>query len=110
MSLNAESIVAVSAAVVALVQLVKWAGLPDRRGPIVVLAFALLGVLLYQVSVAPDGRIFVRGDLWPIFAAWIAVSLSAAGVFGFTRAAGDAVVATRTPPPGAGASATVKDG
>lgn len=110
MSLTAESIVAVSAAVVALVQLVKWAGLPDRRGPIFVLLFALVGVGLYQISYAPDGRLFGRTDIWPIFAAWIAVALSAAGVFGFTRAASDAVTATKSPPPGAGSSPTVKDG
>jgi hypothetical protein len=110
MNLTAESIVAISAAVVALVQLVKWAGLPDRRGPLVVLAFAFVGVMLYQVSYAPEGRIVLRTDIWPIFAAWIAVALSAAGVFGFTRAASDAVTATKSPPPGAGASPTVKEG
>ena len=108
MSLTAESIVAVSAAVVALVQLVKWAGLPDRRGPLVVLAFALAGVVLYQVSYAPDGRLFARTDIWPIFAAWIAVALSAAGVFGFVRSGPEAVTSTSKPPAGAGAEPTVK--
>lgn len=110
MSLTAESIITVSAAVVALTQLVKWAGLPDRRGPWVVLAFGLVGVVLYQFSVAPDGRIFARADVWPIFSAWIVVSTSAAGVFGFVRATPDAVTATKSPPPGAAQQPVVKEG
>lgn len=109
MNLSAEGIVAVSAAVVALTQLIKWGGLPDRMGPVVVLILSALGVGLYQVSYAPDGRIFSRFDIWPLFAAWIAVSLAAAGVFGFTRATSDAVTSTRKPPSGAGQSPTVKD-
>lgn len=108
MNLSAEGIVAVSAAVVALTQLIKWGGLPDRAGPIVVLILAALGVGLYQVSYAPEGRIFTRVDVWPLFAAWIAVALAAAGVFGFTRAASDAVTATKSPPSGAAQSPTVK--
>lgn len=96
MSLTAESIAVVSAAVVALVQLVKWGGLPDRWGPAAVLAAALGGVVLYQVSQAPAEHLLTRADLWPLFAGWIVVATSAAGVFGFTRAASDAVTATRS--------------
>ena len=48
--MNAESIVAVSAAVVALVQLVKWAGLPDHYGPVAVLVLSLFGVLFDMIG------------------------------------------------------------
>ncbi len=51
---------------------------------------------------------FQRGDAFALFAGWIAVATSAAGVFGFTRTAADAVTATRTPPAGAAQSPTTK--
>lgn len=109
MTLTAENIAVVAAAVLALTQLLKWGRLvTDERGPLAVLALSLVGVLLFQVSQAPDGSVFGRGDIWPIFSAWIVVSLTAAGAFGFTRASADAVTATRSPPPGAAQNPTVK--
>lgn len=103
--MNAEAIVAVSAAVVALVQLIKWAGLPDKVGPLAVLALAALGVVFWGWSTAS----ITRASSFGYFAGWIAVSTSAAGVFGFTRASGDAVSKMTSPPPGgAGSSATIK--
>lgn len=109
MSLNAEAIVVISGAVVALTQLAKWSGLPDKRGPVAVILLSLAGVVLYQFSYAPEGRIFTRLDAFPVFSAWVAVALGAAGTFGFTRSLPDAVTATKNPPPGAGASPTVKE-
>lgn len=106
--MTAEAVVTISALVVALTQLVKWLGMPDRKGAVVVLLLALLGVVAYQISYAPDSGIFLRTDLWPILAAWIAVATSAAGVFGFTRTASDSVTSTRTPPAGAGQQPVVK--
>jgi hypothetical protein len=92
--------------VVALTQLVKWAGLPDRLGPISVLLLALVGVLFWGWS---QGEIS-RATAFGYFAGWVAVATSAAGVFGFTRAGGDALTRATAPPPGAGASPTIKSG
>lgn len=87
--MSAEQIITVSAVVVTLVQLSKWARLPDAWGPLAVLGFSLVGV---GVSVfGGDQWPPERTDTWPIFAGWIAVATSAAGVFGFTRAAASAV-------------------
>jgi hypothetical protein len=104
--MDAQAVVAVSAAVVALVQLVKWAGLPDSRGPLAVLALAALGVVFWGWS---KGTL-ERAVAFDYFAGWIAVATGAAGVFGFTRAAPGAVARASSPPPGgAGSSPTVKD-
>ncbi len=103
--MDGGAIITVSAAVVALTQLVKWAGLPDKLGPVSVLLLALLGVVFYGYSVGT----FSRMHAFEYFAAWIAVATSAAGVFGFTRAAGTAVTAAKAPPTdGAGSSVTLK--
>lgn len=103
--MDAEAIMSVSAAVVALTQLVKWAGLPDRRGPFVVLALSALGVAGWGWSEGALDRTRAFG----YFVGWIAVATSAAGVFGFTRAAPSAVTSAKDPPPrGAGSSATMR--
>lgn len=103
--MNGQAIVSVSASVVALVQLVKWGGIPDKWGPVAVLLLSLLGVAFWGWSTGD----VTRASAFGYFAGWIAVSTSAAGIFGFTRASGDAV-ARLTPPPagGAGQSATIK--
>lgn len=102
--MNGEAIVVVSGAVVALTQLVKWAGLKDNYGPLAVLTLAAIGVVFWGWS---EGDI-TRATAFTYFAGWIAVSTSAAGVFGFTRA-GASAVSRMTPPPdsGAGSSPTV---
>lgn len=95
---------AISTAVVALVQLSKWGGLPDRFGPLAVMAFSLLGVGLFGFS---KGIGFVGPNVWEYFVGFIAVMLQAAGIFGFTRATGTAVSRMRPPGGGAGDSPTV---
>jgi hypothetical protein len=103
--MTAEAIVAISAAVVAITQLAKWAKLPDHWGPLAVILLAGLGVgiWLFSQQTWPP----VRTDTWEIFAGWVAVALSAAGVFGFTRAGAEAVTRATSPPAdGAGSSAT----
>jgi hypothetical protein len=80
--MSAEAIVTVSAAVVALVQVIKWALRRDGWGPAIVLLVSLLGVAVWAVS---------QGDAtwasaWSYFAGWVAVATSAAGVYGFTQA------------------------
>lgn len=104
--MGAEAIMTVSAAVVALVQLVKWAGLPDKVGPLFVLLFALFGISFWVWS---EVGYFERQLAFQYFAGWIAVSTSAAGVFGFTRAATGAVTSASSPPAGgAGQNLTEK--
>lgn len=98
--MNAEAIVSVSALVVALVQLAKWARMPEEYGPAAVLGLSLLGVaaqVFGSTDWPPD-----RLDTMPILTGWAAVATSAAGVFGFTRAAVGAVTRATPPPPGAG--------
>lgn len=82
--MTAEATLSISAAVVALVQLAKWAGLPDKWGPVAVLGLALLGAIIWGVSTLPG---FNRDMLFPFFSGWISAALNAAGAFGFTRAA-----------------------
>jgi hypothetical protein len=94
---TAEAIVAVSAAVVALTQLVKWGGVHDRWGPFAVLALSLMGVLFWGWS----KDVLSRAAAFEFFVGWIAVATSAAGVFGFTRASSEAVTRTTAPPIGA---------
>lgn len=103
--MSAEAIITISAAVVALTQLAKWAKLPDRVGPLAVILLAGVGVMvwLFSQEVWPPERT----DTWNIFAGWVAVATSAAGVFGFTRATASAITATKPPPfDAAGSSAT----
>ena len=107
--MTGQAIIAVSAAVVALTQLIKWAGVPDRFGPLSVLVLAALGVAVWGFT---QGTV-VQQQAFDYFAGWIAVATSAAGVYGFTRAAPEAVSSFRSPPApprtGAGMSATEKE-
>ncbi len=102
--MSGEAIMAVSASVVALTQLAKWAKLPDNYGPVSVLVLALVGVAFWGWS-AGD---VTRSTSFQYFAGWIAVSTSAAGVFGFTRASGDGITRMTAPPStGAGSERTI---
>ena len=105
MMMDGQAIISVSAAVVALTQLVKWAALPDKYGPWAVLGFALFGVAFWGWSTGD----VTRASAFGYFAGWIAVATSAAGVFGFTRASSDGISRMTSPPSGgAGQSVTVK--
>lgn len=97
--MSGEAIITVSAATVALTQLVKWAGLPDRWGPLAVVLLAALGVALWVYT---QGELS-RAAAFDVFAGWVAVATSAAGVFGFSRAAADTLTKMTPPPSGAGA-------
>ena len=96
--MNAEQIITISTVVVLLTQFVKWGGLPDRRGPIVVALIAAVGVGVFRWSTLPDLPISAR-DAWPLFAAWVAVTAAAAGTFGFTRALPGVVASFQSPTP-----------
>jgi hypothetical protein len=80
--MSAEAIITVSAAVVALVQVIKWALGRDGWGPAIVLLVSLLGVAVWAVSQGEAAW----ASAWSYFAGWVAVTTSAAGVYGFTRA------------------------
>jgi len=104
--MDGQAIVSVSAAVTALTQIIKWGGLPDKLGPISVLILSLMGVGVWGWS---EGT-FERTQAFAYFAGWIAVSTSAAGIFGFTRAASTSLTKATAPPAGgAGSSGTLKD-
>jgi hypothetical protein len=105
MLMDGQAIITVSAAVVALTQLLKWAVIPDRYGPLSVLVLGAIGVGFWAWSTGD----LSRANSFLYFAGWIAVATSAAGVFGFTRAASEAVTKATGPPAGAGASPTVKE-
>lgn len=104
--MDGQAIMSVSAAVVALTQLLKWALIPDKWGPVSVLTLSLFGVILWGWSLGT----FTRDQTFAYFAGWVAVSTSAAGIYGFTRAMASAVTSA-TPPPdsAAGNSRTVKE-
>jgi formate hydrogenlyase subunit 3/multisubunit Na+/H+ antiporter MnhD subunit len=94
----------VAAAVTALTQLLKWGGVPDRYGVLLVLALALVGTAVWAYS-QPS---WDRANTFGYFAGVITVASSAAGVFSFTRAGADAVTSLKSPPAGAGQSPTTK--
>lgn len=93
--MNAEAAAVVSASVVALVQIVKWAGLRDRWGPLAVMVIAALGVGLWAFANEPT---FDRSLVWGYFAAWIVVATSAAGVYGLSRGTAATVTTFRRAP------------
>ena len=102
--MDAQAIVTVSATVVALTQLAKWGGVPDKYGVFAVMLLSLIGVGFWGWS---QGN-FHRETAFLYFAGFVAVATSAAGIFGFTRAASEAITKTSSPPSGAGSSPTTK--
>ena len=100
--MDAQAILTVSAAVVALVQLAKWAGVDDSKGPMAVLMCSLFGVAFWGWA----SGTFIRTVAFDYFAGWIAVMTSAAGVFGFTRSTGDSLVRMRGTGDGGGMDGT----
>ena len=85
--MSGEAILTVGAAVVACVQLLKWAGLQGRDAPDGVMVPSLLGVAIW----AWDQGGFVRGMAFSYLSGWISIALTAAGVFGFARETPDVV-------------------
>ncbi len=107
--MSSEGTIAIAAAVVALVQLWKWAGLRDSWAPLAVILLSVVGVLVWLLS--GESWPPSRHDVWPILTGIIAVTLSAAGTFGFTRAGASAVASLTSPPAGgAGSEPSIKSG
>lgn len=91
--MDPTAIAAVAAAVVALVQILKWAAwFPNSLAPLVVIITSTIGVGLWVWS--NQGEIgFYREHAFAYFSAVVIVATSAAGVFGFAKAAnGEALV------------------
>lgn len=88
--MDAQAILTVSTAVVALTSLIKWSPLPTDGFIPVLIVFGLsaLGVLLWAFSVEPG---FDRHQVFSYFAAWILVATAAGGVYGFGQATAKAV-------------------
>jgi hypothetical protein len=91
---EAQVVMTVSAAVVALVQFIKWSGLRDGYAPYAVAVTSALGVALW----AWDNQVPLSGNAFKLFAGWVSVTLSAAGVFGFVRSMPETVAAMRQEP------------
>lgn len=85
--MDGQAIMTVSATVLALVQLAKWAGLSANKAPIGVLVLSLVGVIFWGWSRAD----LTQATAFDYLAGLVAVMTSAAGVYGFTRAAGDQI-------------------
>lgn len=91
-----KEIVAMSAVVVALTQFFKWAGVPDRYGPLAAGLVSVAAVIVWAFDHASQ-----FGGMLPLstyVVAFIAVLSSAAGVYGFTRATGEAMTRMRSGP------------
>lgn len=93
--MNIQATLTISAAVVALVQMSKWMGLPIKYAPVAIFGWSLLWVLLWGVSQPAES--FVRTQIFDYASGWLAISLSAAGVYGFTRTVSDQLTTFKSP-------------
>lgn len=92
--------VAVAALAFGIVQYLKFAGLPDKWGPFIVVAIAAVVVVLWAAGEYMDNGFLGRplGYLFDV----MSVTFTAAGVYGFARSVGPSSVTTaRKPPAGA---------
>jgi hypothetical protein len=74
------AIVRVSAAVVGLMFLLRWAGVSQRCAPLLVAVLAAVGVGVWAYAHGPVGQ----SEIFDYVGGWIAVATSAATVWGFT--------------------------
>lgn len=91
--MNGEAIISVTAAVVAIVQILKASAWCVRHALVLLFAVSALAVGLWAYSAGA----LTQATAFQLFAGWAAVSLSAAGVFGVVRATPDQVTAFRKP-------------
>lgn len=94
--MDAAAAMMIGATIVPLTEMIKYARrVPEAWGVPIVLILSALGVLLWGVS-QPEW-IFVRTNVWGLFAGWVNVAVTAAGVYGFIREGRAQVMnATRT--------------
>lgn len=81
--MNASDALMVAAVVVPLTEVVKYSQrVPDRWAVPVVMILSALGVWLWAWS---SMTTIPRQEAWPLFAGWVNVVVTAAGVYGFIR-------------------------
>jgi hypothetical protein len=77
------AIMRVSGVVLALMYLLRWAGVTPRWAPLLVPLLSALGVGLWAYTNGPIGQ----PETFSYLAGWVAVATSAATAWGFTAAA-----------------------
>lgn len=92
--MNAQAVIAISGAIVMLIQILKSAGVTGRWALLTAAALSALGVGVWGYS-AGD---YVRAQTWDYFSGWIAVFTSAAGAFGIVNGGAEAVTAIKGAP------------
>jgi hypothetical protein len=85
--MDSQDVLAIAGPVLALAQLTKWLIQRATRqlkwlGPVSIFFYAGVATMLWVYS---NMWPIERTDAFTIFAAWVSVVLSAAGVYGFTR-------------------------
>lgn len=92
--MDATAVIAVSGAIVMLLQVLKSAGLTGRWALVSAAVMSMVGVGVWAYSQGNYGR----PETWGYFAGWIAVFTSAAGVFGIVNGGAEAVTAMKGAP------------
>lgn len=105
--MDAGAIISVSAAVVALAQLLKGLGISSRFSPLVALLLSAFGVGIWGYSAVGT---FTRPQAFSYFVAWITVATAAKGIFETSRAIANGIRPSngKETPPGDGAPPTEK--
>ena len=99
-NMSSGVLVAVAALAFGITQYLKFAGIPDKLGPFIVIGIATLVVLLWAAGEYIE-RGFLGKPLGYVFDV-ASVTFTAAGVYGFARSIGPSSVTTaRKPPAGA---------
>ena len=87
------AVMRVTVVVVGIMQLLRWAGVPERWAPLLVAGLSALGVALWAVGQGPVNP----SVLFSYMTGWVAVATSAAMVWGFTWAAASTARRSRHP-------------
>lgn len=92
--MDATAVIAVSGAIVMLLQVLKSAGLTGRWALVSSAVMSMVGVVVWGYS---QGT-YERPETWAFFSGWVAVFTSAAGVFGIVNGGAEAVTAMKGAP------------
>ena len=83
---------------VGIVQYLKWAGLPDKWGPFLVVAVAVVLEALWALTSSSFRKELILGYLFDV----ATITFTAAGIYGYSRSVGSGSVTNlRSPPSGA---------
>lgn len=92
--MDAKAVIAVSGAIVMLIQILKATGLTGRWALVAAALLSIAGVAIWGYSLGT----YSRPQTWDYFAGWIAVFTSAAGAFGIVNGGAEAVTAIKGAP------------